>query len=72
MEARRDKLKRYKIKHIRKGDVDMENIIKRPCAPIESLKQSLIEMKLIRAGKAPKRNLDDFLDRLEREMKNEK
>lgn len=72
MNIRLNKPKRYKIKHIRKGDGNMENVITRPCAPIESLKQSLIEMKLIRAGKAPKRNLDDFLNRLEQEMKNEK
>lgn len=33
----------------------------------ESLKESIKEMKLIRQGKLPKRNLDDFLNQLEQE-----
>jgi hypothetical protein len=33
----------------------------------ESIKISLKEMKLIRAGKLPKRNIDSFLNRLEME-----
>lgn len=49
----------------------MENLLIRPCTPAESLKQSLREMKLARSGKAPKRNLDDFLTRLEKELEEE-
>lgn len=39
----------------------------RPCTPLESLKQSLIEMKLIRNGQLPKRNCDDFIKELEKD-----
>lgn len=41
--------------------------IERPCTVKESLEQSLKEMKLIREGKLPKRNLGDFLEELKNE-----
>ncbi len=44
------------------------NNVERPCTVKESLEQSLKEMKLMREGKLPKRNLGDFLE----ELKNEK
>lgn len=46
----------------------MENEIIKPCTPAESLKQSLKEMKLIRSGQLSKRNLDELLDQLEKEL----
>jgi hypothetical protein len=51
----------------RKGGVNMENVLERPCTPSESLRRSLREMRMIRQHKLPKRNLDDFLDSLEKE-----
>jgi hypothetical protein len=69
-----DKKGKLKGEQGNKGDTNMENTIereKRPCTVAESLKQSLKEMNLIREGKMPKRNLDDFLDQLEKEIHNE-
>ena len=50
----------------------MEITIDRQCTPAESLKQSLREMNSIRRGQTPKRNLDDFLNQLEREISEQK
>lgn len=44
----------------------MENII-RPCTPTESLKQSLIEMKLMREGKMEKRSFEEAMKDFENE-----
>lgn len=67
MSKKKDKLKNKDSKD--KEGEDMEKVIERPCTPAESLKQSLKEMKLIREGKLPRRNLDDFLNQLEKEIK---
>jgi len=37
--------------------------------PLESLRQSLIEMKLMREGKLPKPDINIFLDELDKEIK---
>jgi hypothetical protein len=39
----------------------------RPCTVKESIEQSLKEMQLMRQGKLPKRNWDDFMKELEEE-----
>jgi len=39
----------------------------RPCTVKESIEQSLKEVKLIKEGKLPKRNWDDFMKELEKE-----
>jgi len=36
--------------------------------PVEYLRQSLKEMRLIREGKLPKRDIHKFLERLEKEI----
>ncbi|MBV7276444.1 hypothetical protein I6U48_26545 [Clostridium sp. PL3] len=56
------KLKRFiKTKNFTKGEITMENTMVRPCTPAESLKQSLIEMKLMREGKMDKRSYWDAM-----------
>jgi len=37
---------------------------KRPCSPIQSLEQSLKEMKLMREGKLPKKNVKEMFKKL--------
>lgn len=59
------------VNSLTEGELSMENTIKRPCTPIESLKQSLIEMNFIRKNNLPRKNLDDLLDQLEREIEEE-
>lgn len=39
----------------------MDVIIKRPCTPAESLKESLQQMKDMRKGKIPKKTWEDYL-----------
>lgn len=45
----------------------MENVIKRPCTPVESLRESLIEMKLIREGKMPKKSYWEMMEDFDEE-----
>jgi hypothetical protein len=40
--------------------------------PVQSLRQSLKEMKYMREGKLPKRDINVFLDNLDKEIKEEK
>ena len=50
----------------------MNVVIKRPCPPIESLRQACIEMNLIREGRlAPKRDWRAMFSELEDELKKE-
>ena len=42
-----------------KADIDMAITIDRPCTPVESLKQSLKKMKMIREGRLPKNNINN-------------
>ena len=45
----------------------MNTTVKRPCTPVESLKQSLIEMKLIRQGKIKKQSFWDMMKHFDNE-----
>lgn len=49
-------------KNLKKGEITMDNTILRPCTPEESLKQSLIEMKLMREGGLKKRSYWDAME----------
>ncbi|MGF7186060.1 hypothetical protein GGQ84_002153 [Desulfitispora alkaliphila] len=57
-----------KDKSSKKGDGNMDTTIKkRPNSPIESLKNSLTEMRQIRMGKQKKRTWRQFKEELNKE-----
>lgn len=53
-------------------DGNKKIIIERRCTEKESLEQSLKEMELMRQGKMPERDLDNFLEQLEKGIHDEK
>jgi hypothetical protein len=60
-----------KTKNLGKGEITMESTMVRPCTPAESLKQSLIEMKLIREGKLDKHSYWDAMKEFDNEEDDE-
>lgn len=55
-----------KIIQVREGDDGMDTAVKvkRPCSVTESVKQSCMEVKRMREGKAPKKSLDELFENI--------
>ncbi|WP_156158195.1 hypothetical protein [Gordoniibacillus kamchatkensis] len=51
----------------KRGKKNMDALVKRPTTPAESLKQSLIEMKLIRQGKKKGKTWSELRDELKKD-----
>lgn len=58
-----------KRKNRNEEDNKMETAIKRPCSPVQSLKQSIKEMFMIRRGELPKRTWAELKKELESKNK---